>query len=113
MRKAGRGLLIVVGVKAEAVEPRPRGPVPAVKCWPGAIVDKVEAGVEFFVVGKGVGRFRVYLQQGVGEHRSGGQEEGVDAEFLFGGQAERHACTARRRRGISRGGEHHFSTCSG
>jgi hypothetical protein len=44
-----------------------------VKCWPGAIVDKVEAGVEFFVVGKGVGRFRVYLQQGLGEHRSGGK----------------------------------------
>lgn len=73
MRRAGRGLLVVVGVKAEAVEPRSRGPVPAVKCWPGAIVDKVEAGVEFFVVGKGVGRFRVYLQQGLGEHRSGGK----------------------------------------
>ena len=62
VRLSGRGLLVVVGVEAEPVEPGTGGLAFAVQCGPTAIVDAVEAGIEFLIAGEGVGRPRVDLQ---------------------------------------------------
>ena len=79
VRRAGRGLGVVVGVEAEAVQLWSGRLALAMKCRPGTIVDVVEAGVHLGVCGEGVSGLRVHLQQRVAEHRARRQQEPVDA----------------------------------
>src|SRR5918995_6994403 len=108
MRKACGRLGIIVSVEAETVEPRTRRLATAVQGRPRPVVDPVEAGIHLGVASEGMGRLRVNLQEGVGEHRAGRKQERVDAQLLPGGKAKEHARPARRRRGIIWGREYYL-----